>query len=262
MRTNRVFYVLLLITAACWLTACKGFGDTSQRECVFLPGESLVSDIMTPLIYEDNGLPYKIETYTSNQTGEQVPNRLRFVMMADFESQMVRLSEWHKFFGRLPLDNVFDTFGSEEKPVRDAFYGVFNTFVDYSTSAPKHSTITVFYSEKADVRIIAEYDFAGIPAGENLYPSAADVSSQAPLWQLPSSFIPEGYSPIDLGFLIRIPIEHREIIKKTVKFHVEIPVKVGMYLHYLKDKQSIPDAQMEYQDWVLVGDVVSGIWAR
>ena len=41
---------------------------------------------------------------------------------------------------------------------------------------------------------------------------------------------------------------------ETVNVHIEIPVKVGLFLNYLKDNKTNPDAQMLFRDEVLTCD--------
>lgn len=57
------------------------------------------------------------------------------------------------------------------------------------------------------------------------------------------------------GFKIA-SIEQYEVVpwdKVTLK--VEIPVRVGMFLHWLNDLKTDPDAKMEFRDEVLSGEV-------
>ena len=72
--------------------------------------------------------------------------------------------------------------------------------------------------------------------------------------------IPEGYAPLSRSISIRIPTEGFEIYDEPVKLQFEIPVKVGLFLHYLNNKMSDPTTTMQFRDEVLTYEfTMSGV---
>ena len=43
----------------------------------------------------------------------------------------------------------------------------------------------------------------------------------------------------------------RQIVDDVLKISIEIPVKVGLFLNYLMEKKTNPDATMQFRDEVL-----------
>ena len=103
----------------------------------------------------------------------------------------------------------------------------------------------------------ADKTFAGIPAGENLasivhfYPNSDYLYKR-----IPSVDVPDGFFTLREGIWFTFVIEDFEVVTEDVNFHIEIPVKVGMLLNLLHDRLTDPDAQMQFKDEVLVGDIL------
>ena len=65
---------------------------------------------------------------------------------------------------------------------------------------------------------------------------------------------PNEYLPLGRYISVLIPLGDYQFSYENVRFHFEIPVKVGLFLHYLKDKISDPNAEMQFKDEVLTCD--------
>ena len=52
-----------------------------------------------------------------------------------------------------------------------------------------------------------------------------------------------------------IPISENDLSNNdNINIHLEIPVKVGLFLNYLNDRITNPNAEMKYRNEVLSGD--------
>ena len=109
----------------------------------------------------------------------------------------------------------------------------------------------------------ADKEFAGFTPGENLSEVIKSVEGDAtdPILSHIANLkenagkylnIPLDYLSL-LGTMIAfsIPMNDYKLSDETVKFELEIPVKTVMYLNWLNDKISSPDASPVYKEDVL-----------
>jgi hypothetical protein len=75
-----------------------------------------------------------------------------------------------------------------------------------------------------------------------------------PAIDIPSIQVPDGYTPILPGLVLSFPVGENEVVNEDVTFHIEIPVKVGMFLTLLKDRFTYPEAEMQFRDEILTCD--------
>lgn len=234
----------ILLGAAIMMLAsaseCNHFGPpTGPYQYFFLTGECLKSYEMEPVNYEFNlGL-----------------SKLVLPLRLDWDTQSASFKKQHAVNAILPSESVFNSFGDNAESVKNNFYAAFDRFnFDHSIS----STITVFC--KDGIIITANKEFCGIPAGENLFPSVAQIDDFdhqdlfLDQYQLSWETIPEGCKLIRSAIYCSIHYAESQSFDEEITFHIEVPVKVGLYLHYLKDQRNTVDAQMQYLDEVLSGD--------
>ena len=162
----------------------------------------------------------------------------------------------HIYFGK-PAKEVYNSFEKASKKVKNRYNELFDK---YNAEVEPHNyegvTSTVYYCGGLDM--IADKDFAGIPAGKNLESAIIPFSVSPKVYGLtpvPTIDVPESYIPLGKGVAIYFPLEGHELVDgEEVTFHLEIPVKVGLLLTLLRDRLTDPDAQMQYRDEVLTCD--------
>ena len=236
-----IHHILLVTVVMIFASAsdCSHFGPpTSPNRYSFLTGECLEShQLEAKNGFFNNGLTI---LYVS--------------LYPNWNTQSTSLIHQH-VTALLPAESVFNSLGNDAEHVRAEFYAEFNQF-DFSHDIS--STITVFYGE--GTIITANREFCCIPAGENLFPSIAqilDFLNQDYLlagYQLPQETVPKDCSITLPAIGCAIHYGESQPIDQDITFNIELPVKVGMYLHYLKDKHNTADAQMQYLDNVLSCD--------
>lgn len=148
----------------------------------------------------------------------------------------------------IPSENVLADFDGGVKRLQEQYESLYQ---DVSYGAGGFRVVTLFYKEGAT--LTADKDFAGHPKGENLSPYCNWRLMLHPLEELS---LPVD-SVIDYPYLVNtsggiyFPIGDCTIIDEEVTFTLTIPVKVGMYLTWLYNLQSNPEAQIPFHDEVL-----------
>ena len=233
-----------------------------------LPGECLLDNNLT-CIY-------------SNSAGDGRYFRFSFSLNVDTEYEVVEQGQNH--FGVFPLRHrhrpsasVFQQFGADAEKVEEQYDLVWNSL--------SYSQTTIFC--KSGMTLVADKEFAGIPAGENLAglleseastragesPSFINIrpfedSAYKMLLLVPTNTITkygasnniDDYSASELELIkvekmalvsFRIPADNCEFIKEKVSFTLEIPIKAAQYLNWLYDSLLGGEVQMEWKDDVL-----------
>lgn len=253
---------LFVVCAALCLTSCGFTAGTPEASTqTLLTGECLAS---TELSY-----------YTPLTSEQQVDrNRFLFGFTMDLsghskertDNKMMALN-WRD----VPSDEIFESFGADQKAVKNEFEKIYEEFSEsYCTRfhRSKYSIVTILYA--GGISLIANKDFAGYPAGEDLgslitcspmYDNAVKESGENPV--IASAFntpanaggllgIPMNYISMTedaVGF--SIPMGEHKLIDESVKFELKIPVKVVLYLTWLDNKLADPNAPVPYKDEVL-----------
>ena len=147
-------------------------------------------------------------------------------------------------------------------------------FEDFSKSyeerfhRPFYSIVTILYN--GGISLVANKEFAGYPAGENLAPlitnnpiydnivlESGENPIIAPGFNTPSNAggflgIPLDYiSMTKDGVEFCIPMGEHKLIEDEVTFELFIPVKVVLYLTWLNNMIGDPDAPVPFKDEVL-----------
>ncbi len=164
-----------------------------------------------------------------------------------------------------PSDELFNTFGDNASTVSALYEDTWRKLSwnsDYST---------VFYN--SGMSLTADQFFAGFSPGDNITKSAsyfqyngdaqatiyiANIKSTqtlfSPEWNIDKPFgevFEESYCIGSKGFIIFIPADGFQEVDEDVTFNLSVPVKVGLYLTWLNDKISDPDAPFPYRDETL-----------
>lgn len=248
----KIQHLLLTICLLLCIYSCElpAIGKEEPQTSLLLTGESLAN---TKLSYVVPEAEY-----------HQVKNdRFIFTFKVDL-SDNVKVKENSGQYNVIPSDELFSSFGSNKRTVRneyerihkevcDAFLSVSHT-VRYS-----FNVITILYN--GGISLICDSEFAGHAAGENLASIIIPKSSENPM------IAPEFNTPSYVGKCIEMPMDYISMIGGTIKFSIpmgdyellhtganfrlEIPVRVVDYLTWLNNKISDPNAEMPYRDEVL-----------
>ena len=257
-----------ILVASAILLACASCGKigSSHPEAevkLFLTGECLNSPELS-----------YVEMDTEGQN--VVSDRFRFIFTFDDSNHTYeRTNSETEFVGRfrdIPSDELFSKqFGEKADEMKATFERIFNEYDDLYISkfhSRDFSVRTILYN--GGISLTANKEFAGFTAGENLAPIVTCVPMYDNLVQesgenpivtdarnTPSTAgeflgIPLDYTSF-MGARVEfsIPVEDYSLVNEQVTFELNIPVKVVMYLSWLNDKISDPDAPVPYSDEVL-----------
>ena len=243
MKTN--YIRLLFATCILWATGCAYIPDPNPWECdmvAIFPSECLHG-------------PW-VGNHNSFRISGDIDNHLGFMM--DFSVSLLLDEEMvsEKVYRLIPRASVFEQFGDDSRLVKEAYDQICAEYKALLGPEPTDGFITTIYYCGGLV-ITADTDFAGIPAGENIAPLAHlfpdEIRQYTPI---PTISVPEDYFPLRMYSPIKFWIEDHKVVKQEVSLHVELPVKLGMMLTLLHDRLTDPNAQMQFKDEVLVGDIL------
>lgn len=239
------FILFLFILATLLpLSACDKFAATPAplKPCSLFAGEGLISNQLTISSFRE----------TTQVTGGTTALVQTLKMPFSYQTDIVRKVGNHIIEYRyIPSEEVFDALGEESKRVKaeyEIFYGKLREI------GPGSAGSTIYYC--GGMTLTADKDFAGIPAGEDLSGIVANFPERKewPAIDIPSIQVPDGYTPILPGLVLSFPVGENEVVNEDVTFHIEIPVKVGMFLTLLKDRFTYPEAEMQLRDEILTCD--------
>ncbi|MBR4002089.1 MAG: hypothetical protein IKI89_06970 [Bacteroidales bacterium] len=248
--------IVLIIGVLLVISSCLGFGGAATpeaHEISFIPGECLKSSKLQPAYYDaptiigapttDEKAPFWI--YTDHR-----PKSLAFTLEMDLDIKMESFSSFiTSDYRYCPSDIIFKSFGNSSKLVKNEYETAYES-IKNSPDWVTHSLClsSIYYC--GGMVITASKEFAGIAAGDNLA-SVAEVYNPDSYYRLPFIDVPEGYLPLSRFATILIPMGDRQIVDDVLKISIEIPVKVGLFLNYLMEKKTNPDATMQFRDEVL-----------
>jgi len=236
-------------------------GVPEPIEQSIIPGECLKSPVLS---YDDQTFSDYYTVGGLNDMGYLDPEItpmdidfnsrvLRFFLKMDLDVAKESLSTYNGHCTRyrfLPSDDVYDSFLSYAPAVRTEYNNVYNSidFADWSN----FSRVTTILYRKNTLSIIADAPFAGIAANDELK-TKVFVGNNYFTDQLNIPGIDREPDTIALNhtIMLYIPVEDYNISISHVTFTLSMPVKVGMYLHWLEDRLTDPDAQMQYRDEAL-----------
>lgn len=244
--------LLIISIGLLCLVGCAKNGVPAPLEETFLPGECLSSNTLDFTGWQIN-----------NYTGPQGIT-LGFQLNMDCELSSLG-SPWASGDYRyVPTENVFNQFKEECPAIKALYEDAWNAVV--SSSGGLCFLSSVFY--ESGIILVADKEFAGVAAGDNIANGAIPTQK----WQeegkpYTTCLLDNLYSadsrPIPVGndfrydyclakdIAVRIPLNNRTVVDEDVTFTLVMPVKVGLYLTWLKDKTNDPDASFPYRDETL-----------
>lgn len=261
MKTTHIY--LIVISFAILLFSCtkQQVAYTEPDNNILIPGECVSNNLV----------------FTSQQANDFITGIRSMVLLfrfeCDGESVLVNRGEdplrdarYAKF---IPSNAIFESFGENAPTIASNYENAWRSIIN----SPAGVT-TVFYN--SGIRLIADKDFAGFEKGTNIAKDALTYNQWwdkgKPLYDVlfdclfpdfqsafcsgkcPVASVGETLSNYELlmrCFSLRIRIGDFEEVDEDVTFTLEIPVKVGLYLTWLNDKISDPDAPFPYRDETL-----------
>lgn len=254
MKTKVLLGLVMLLS----LTSCGWFfrGNNPDVYQYFLPGECLAS---TELTFESS-------------LNRVEKDRLIFVFRPAISNYDVEEFKYdiHRY---IPSKGLLKTFGVNRGTVTEAYDNMFDkcySFISGKVDAlSEFSVLTALYD--GGLSLTADKDFAGIKAGENLAPMVIGTpfnDYQIDLWGKDTVIAAGCNLAENLGAVLDLPADYEslleadqlafsiprgdyELTEETVNFELKIPVRVVMYLQWLNDRISDPDAPVPYKEEVL-----------
>lgn len=231
------------------------------REVSLLPGECLISTNLQHHYFESDAQVFDVpilinRIYNASNVLEPEGMSIAFDLDMDIETETIstiRLDGPAMEYRWKPTKTVYSSFKENSVKAEEAFDAYYSLFInDPDITGLFTYPSTIYYCGGMSLR--ASVPFCGIPEGENLDSVAYIHYDPLANIQLPSITIPADYISLGKTILIRIPIQDYELVDKEVSFHLEVPVRVGLLLKYLLDKELDPDVQMQFKEVVLTCD--------
>lgn len=245
MKKPRIIFFIMMIATFCF--SCDKTSDLLEEELTVLPGECLSSSVLsfTGLSINDN-------------TGPK-----GFVLTCEFSMSDIITPAGAPYsssdFKRVPKDEVYEFFGANAELVKKSYDDFWNDcFIDGTLSGGGFGVSTIVY--ESGMTLIADKDFAGFKAGENITANAKGYQkgNDTPVildCVFPSDYLSlpndGGYYLPSYGVTIRIPLEGYSVVDEDVTFSLSVPVKVGLLLTWFNDRIVDPNAPYSYREDIL-----------
>lgn len=253
---KNIFVPVLMIAGVC---SCVKASQPAANYRYFIPGECIAS---TELNY------YSPQDF-SDIDQVLVDDRVSFGFTLNLSNTQKVLEYPPSTYRVYPSEEIFNSYGNNKELVYDGFV---NAVDDYLSSLPmlsaNYDLATILYTE--GISLVADSEFAGYQPGENLaplltcvyryqsaVPLAGDTIIASPLnardLTADAFDIPLNYMTMTgaYGLSFAIPIGDHKVVEERVKIELNIPVKVVMYLTWLNDRISNPNAPILYKEEVL-----------
>lgn len=241
--TRRIVSEIVVVVLGFFTLSCSKSGDDCGREMTILPGECLNSP---ELAFTE----LRINDYTGPKG---------FVFTCTFDMKDVKSPAGAPFasydYKRVPADDVYERFGANAKAVEESYNNFWNDCFISGDKGELMFATTILY--ESGMTLIADKDFAGFKAGENIlvnadrYQKGTDLSAILEgVYSSDSLGLPNdgGYFLSSFGLIIRIPIKEYSVVNEDVTFHLSVPVKVGLLLEWFNDRIQTPDAPFPYRE--------------
>ena len=236
--------IAIVLAAVLCISACGKFGAATPESNIqtFLTGECLNS----------TELSYWEPNYSEQMVAQ---GKYRFVFPMDLKysnectSETLMKQDWR----HVPTQEMYDAFGKNAASVKKAYENEFESFTKlyhekYPNYSKRYSVVTILYN--GGVSLVANKEFAGVPAGKDLseiivsdpYLTAFGLYPDIPL---------EYRSMLEESVSFSVPLGDFKVVKESVSFELNIPVKVVMYLQWLNDRLIDPNAPVPYKEEVL-----------
>ena len=248
--------LFILLSIACLFIGCKHEDAmTPETETFYcLPGEcaSFATRSIASTLGNRNGTPFFIITggFTFKKSvGESIPGEVLYEYV------------W-------PEDNIWDEFADNKEQVMNDYKslvkGLFRAKKDQQVVKEEHLS-TIFLREP--ITITASLPIGGIPAGENLSSLCDENYWKPKVIDNLDGFELSVSNPIALyselqdnkclsGISIKMPAPDK--LEQEITFHVSVPIRRVLLLHWLEDLKNNPDAPMPYNDEVVEAETLLG----
>lgn len=241
----------LLSIVAFMLSGCVKAMTPAITDQTFLPGESL----------NGNDLLFIGQSEISHYGAKKIC--LSFELNLDYVRETLDyIGHYESSYRFAPTDEAFSQFGDNADSVKKEYEKAWQ----YEESGYdgiyyyRHIT-TIFYD--SGISLVANKDFAGVTAGENITDNPPRYDSHDVTGHPTQLYF--GFNPtmikLDGDFSFNYCLEPRinilidetgyAVVDENVTFTLSIPVKVGLYLTWLNDKISDPDAPFPYREETL-----------
>ncbi|MBR5035316.1 MAG: hypothetical protein IKX71_08410 [Bacteroidales bacterium] len=231
-RNNAAALILFLLFTVLTTACNKTLSKVAPIERSFLPGECLCSSF----------LEFNRFNITANTSFE-----LSFILDLDYVPVSLGSPYSSQDYRLIPTESTFSVFKENAGIVKNLYEEAWRTITD-SCKGDLCFASSIFYNGGA--RLVANKEFAGISAGGNIPIMMVGMTPSDAISIPTDNTITYNYC-IYRALTITIPINNYEIIDDTVTFSLEIPVKVGLFLTWLNDRISNPNAPFPYRDETL-----------
>ncbi len=230
-------YICLWIILYVVISACDGFVD-DYVDRTFLPGESLCS----------NDLEFRKQSFVENK---------RLLLLFKMDNKVIYESQIKPGLSRYaPTEDVFAAFGEEASKVKSEYENAYQTRIRQVSRGGSINSTSVLYS--SGISLVADKRFLGVEPGMNIASEdlLKKIDGALPVAWFGDYFTTAMADYYCLDYYFGLEFEDTGFTKneEVVTFHLEMPVKVGLFLTMLRDRVSTPDAEMQYRDEVLVCD--------
>lgn len=231
----KALYLTVLLSAALAAESCSShLGNVGEKMYSFLPGECLKSSEIKKNVFSPSDYVRAVK--------EGIQLYLSLDVDANYEEVDYPVCRF------TPTASVYKSFGDDADYVKNTYEKEYDKIRRQIKRS--YDYITVYYS--GEFSLTADKTFAGHAPSEDLS-DLAYLHNGSKHISLSSSFALEEMESLSRGFSLIIPAGDFEVVDDTVTLTLSIPVKVGLYLTWLHDSLSNPDAQMQFRDEVLEG---------
>jgi hypothetical protein len=255
--------------------------DLDYDEVSFIPGECLINNSLTC-------------TYCNSWDSHRRFN-FHFAINFDVVYDVIKESRYYTetipvVHRHCPSDAVFQQFGDNAKKVKTEYNRVWSDVNSLATQGINYSISQSSLFYKDGLSLIADKEFAGVPAGENIavlfrkrrlktYVTPFDIDQDDMLLLRTSSWMIVYGPSNDVGdynadeatypkvekqaFLdFSISAQDCDFVTEQVNFTIEIPIRSAQYLTWLNDRLTDENAQMTWKDEVLTCTFSSNVGLR
>ena len=259
--TKLTFYSIILLSSLVSCTKQKSeYYPAIENNWVFITGECLASNQLNFYKGVANDYTTRVKSYKFVFRYDLAGD----VVFVNTDNSEVKDPVWtFPYMKFVPADAVFNSFG-ENAPIVSKLYE--DTWKDRRATFLGVSSVFL----DSGISLIADKDFAGYKAGTNIaeeiisyyqWAKAGMKATDKPIILYPAhsfqtQFVkmdPIGeplnnYECFNGAIGVSIPIRDPQEVVEDITFTLTIPVKVGLYLTWLNDKLSDPDAPFPYYD--------------
>lgn len=260
---NDALRVTTLFLTTIAVLSCNNFGAATpeSHEHSFLPGECLNSPNMTfyPDIFYDTLHPCTIgflvgQGMMEDPGIESIMNsatiRLSFSLDMNIETDVSGF--WNTEYRYIPGDESFSQFGSNSAKLSNEYERVYKE-IDFTSLSQGRSSAysTVYYS--GGMSLTSDRTFLDFAPGENIASLAflVDYCPWIDKLEVPGILHEAVGHTLGRAFTLAIPVDGYEVLDESITFNLSVPVKVGMYLTWLNERLTDPDAELHYRDETL-----------